>query len=177
MNVHQIRNLILKLFGVYGLFISFSWIQLVLGMLSEHWGARGGPGFLADNFFFLAVLVVWIVLAWTFLRRTDAIRRRIWPEDAGDATPVTLPKTTMAFWVAVVGLYEFLQSVDTLPVIGWRAVMQICPSELPSTLADWVVQLAPCVLSAVCVLRARDIGAWIAAPIGHGAAAEPGENA
>ena len=177
MNVHQVRDLILKIVGVYCLFISFSLIQLVLSMLSEHWDARGGPGFLGDNLFYLALLAVWIVLAWVFLRRTDAIRRRIWPEDAGDATPVTLPRTTMAFWVAVVGLYEFLQSVDVLPLIGWRAVMQISPSELPSTLSGWVVQLAPCVLSAVCVLGARDIGAWIAAPIGHGTAAEPGEDA
>ncbi|NLV40344.1 MAG: hypothetical protein GXY15_03845 [Candidatus Hydrogenedentes bacterium] len=110
MNVPQIRDLILKIVGVYCLVVTFSLVQVVLFTVI---GSVGGGSILLGlgmGIFHLGMLAVWIGLTWVFLRRTDAVRRRIWPEDGAENGPVTLPKMTMAFWVAVVGLSAFLQS-------------------------------------------------------------------
>lgn len=184
MNVPQIRDLILKIIGVYCLVVTFSLLQAVLFMVLE--GLMSGSILLGlgMGIFHLGMLAVWIGLTWVFLRRTDAVRRRIWSEDGADSGPVTLPKMSMAFWVAVVGLSAFLQSVDNFGAIGWRGVADILSSEAPASFVDWAVLLVPVLLSAVCVLRAREIGAWISAPLEHGAATptqdastEPGEDA
>ena len=184
MNVSQIRDLILKILGVYCLVVTFSLAQVVLFTVI---GSLRGGGMLLGmgmGVFSLGMLALWIGLTWVLLRRTDAVRRRIWPEDFADSGPVTLPKMTMAFWVAVVGLYAFLQSVDNFGLIGWRNILTIHSTESPASFVDWAVLLVPVFLSAVCVLRAREIGAWISAPLERGAAiptqdapTEPGEGA
>lgn len=183
MNVHQIRDLILKIIGIYCLVVSFSLIQVVLFMVLEGLTSGGILMAMGMSAFYLGMLAAWIGLSWVLLRRTNAVRRRIWPEDGAASGPVTLPKMTMAFWVAVVGLYAFLQSVDNFGAIGWRGVADIFSSEAPASFVDWAVLLVPVLLSAVCVLRAREIGAWISAPLERGAAmpaqdapTEPGED-
>lgn len=184
MNVPQIRDLILKIVGVYCLVVTFSLLQAVLFMVLE--GLMSGSILLGlgMGIFHLGMLAVWIGLTWVFLRRTDAVRRRIWSEDGADSGPVTVPKMTMAFWVAVVGLHAFLQSAGRLFSIGWEGIATIHSTERSFSLLDWIVFLVPVLLSAVCVLRAREIGAWISAPLEHGAATptqdaptEPGEDA
>lgn len=184
MNVPQIRDLILKIVGVYCLVVSFSLIQVVLFMLLKGLTSGGILMGMGMSILYLGMLAVWIGLAWVLLRRTNAVRRRIWPEDGADSGPVTPPKMTMAFWVAVVGLSAFLQSVDNFGAIGWRGLADILSSEAPASFVDWAVLLVPALLSAVCVLRAREIGAWISAPIERGAVTptqdtptEPGEDA
>lgn len=184
MNVHQIRDLILKIVGVYCLVVSFSLVQVVLFAVIGSLGAGGMLVAMGMSIFYLGMLAAWIGLSWVLLRRTDAVRRRIWPEDGADNDPVPLPKMTMAFWVAVVGLYAFLQSVDNFGLIGWRNIVTIHSTESPASFVDWAVLLVPVFLSAVCVLRAREIGAWISAPLERGEAAptqdaptEPGEDA
>ena len=181
MNVHQIRDLILKIVGVYCLVVSFSLVQVVLFAVIGSLGAGGMLVAMGMSIFYLGMLAAWIGLAWVLLRRTNAVRRRIWPEDGADGGPVTLPKMTMAFWVAVVGLSAFLQSVDNFGAIGWRGVAYILSSEAPASFVDFALLLVPVLLCAVCVLRAREIGAWISAPIERGAATqdaptEPGED-
>ena len=182
MNVPQIRDLILKIVGVYCLVVTFSLIQAVLfTVIGSLWssGILVGMGM---GVYCLGMLAVWIGVTWVFLCRTDVVRRRIWPEDGENSGPVTPPKMTMAFWVAVVGLSAFLQSVDNFGAIGWRGVTYILSSEAPASFVDFALLLVPVFLSAVCVLRAREIGAWISAPIERGAATqdaptEPGEDA
>lgn len=184
MNVPQIRDLILKIVGVYCLVVTFSLLQAVLFMLLD--GLTSGSLLMGMGMsvLYLGMLAAWIGLAWVLLRRTNAVRRRIWPEDGADNDPVPLPKMTMAFWVAVVGLSAFLQSVDNFGLIGWRNIVTIHSTESPASFVDWAVLLVPVFLSAVCVLRAREIGAWISAPLERGEAAptqdaptEPGEDA
>ena len=184
MNVPQIRDLILKIVGVYCLVVSFSLVPAVLFAVIGSLGAGGMLAGMGTGVLSLGMLSVWIGLTWVLLRRTDAVRRRIWPEDGAENGPVTLPKMTMAFWVAVVGLYAFLQSVDNFGLIGWRNIVTIRSTESPASFVDWAVLLVPVLLSAVCVLRAREIGAWISAPIERGAVTptqdtptEPGEDA
>ena len=181
MNVPQIRDLILKLFGVYCLIVSFSLIQVALYSMVRFLGTNGA--FVVVGVLTLPMIFLWIGLTWVLLRRTNAVRRRIWPEDGADNDPVPLPKMTMAFWVAVVGLSAFLQSVDNFGAIGWRGLADILSSEAPASFVDWAVLLVPALLSAVCVLRAREIGAWISAPLERGEAVptqdaptEPGED-
>ena len=181
MNVPQIRDLILKLFGVYCLIVSFSLIQVALYSMVRFLGTNGA--FVVVGVLTLPMIFLWIGLTWVLLRRTNAVRRRIWPEDGADNDPVPLPKMTMAFWVAVVGLSAFLQSAGRLFSIGWEGIATIHSTERSFSLLDWIVFLVPVLLSAVCVLLAREIGAWISAPIERGAAAppdaptEPGEDA
>ena len=179
MNVPQVRDLILKIVGVYCLVVTFSLLQAVLFTVLG--GLRTGGMFGMMEILYAGIFIVWVGLAWVLLRRTDAVRRRIWPEDGADGGPVTLPKMTMAFWVAVVGLSAFLQSVDNFGAIGWRGVAYILSSEAPASFVDFALLLVPVLLCAVCVLRAREIGAWISAPIERGAATqdaptEPGED-
>ncbi len=182
MNVHQIRDLILKIIGVYCLIVSFSLIQVALYSMVRFLGTNGA--FVVVGVLTLPMIFLWIGLTWVLLRRTNAVRRRIWPEHGADNDPVPPPKMTMAFWVAVVGLYAFLQSVDNFAEIGWRNIVAIRSTESPSSLLGWAILLMPPVLSAVCVLRAREIGAWISTPLERGAAmptqdapTEPGEDA
>ena len=182
MNVHQIRDLILKIIGVYCLIVSFSLIQVALYSMVRFLGTNGA--FVVVGVLTLPMIFLWIGLTWVLLRRTNAVRRRIWPEHGADNDPVPPPKMTMAFWVAVVGLSAFLQSVDNFGAIGWRGLADILSSEAPASFVDWAVLLVPVFLSAVCVLRAREIGAWVSTPLERGAAmptqdapTEPGEDA
>lgn len=181
MNVHQVRDLILKTVGVNCLFVSFSLIQMVLYTVIGSLGAGGMRAGMGTGVLSLGMLSVWIGLTWVLLRRTDAVRRRIWPEDGADCGPVTLPKMTMAFWVVVIAFYAFLRYADNFTTIGLRSIEAGRAGQPPISFLGFAGMMAPPALAAACVFRAREIGAWIGAPVARCAAGdtppEPGEDA
>lgn len=169
MNVSQIRDLILKTVGVYCVFISFSYVQMFLQTLLVFMDAHG-QGLPPYEYLTFVFSVVWAVLAWVFLRRTDAVHRRVWPEDTETTAPVVLPKATVAFWVVVIAFYAFLRYADNFTTIGLRSIEAGRAGQPPFSFLGFAGMMVPPALAAVCVFRAREIGAWIGTPVARCAA-------
>ncbi len=169
MNVPQIRDLILKTVGVYCLLISFSYVQMFLQALISPAGI-GVRELSSFDYFIFVLSVVWAALSWVFLRRTDTVRRRIWPEDMESTAPVVLPRATVAFWVVVIAFYAFLRYADNFTTIGLRSIEAGRAGQPPFSFLGFAGMMVPPALAAACVFRAGEIGAWIGAPVARCAA-------
>ena len=163
MNSKQIRDLVLKVVGLYYLSCAVIYGPQFIGVFAG-WSKWEGEG-MSRHAVLLSVLLpllFWLLIGVCLVFLTDRIQAALWPATRGPSEPQdqTKPTGSFSFWIVLVGLFYFLGAVGTvLSEIGtWQRVGGI-PGLL--TRPSFLSQLITAALSLFCVWKPDVLSEWL----------------
>jgi hypothetical protein len=163
MKTSDVRDLAIKLFGVYCL-VSFVTLvpQVVMVLMASESAMQHVSSRLAVAALVSIQAAAFVAFAYLFLFRTAGVVRLIWgpsasSEQSCDGLQVA---TGLAFWIILIGVFYLIQSSSLLLPQLWRLVTQrgIAASYLWGELVSEALVLAA---SLFCILKSKDIEGFI----------------
>ena len=174
MNIRQIRDLSLKILGIY--YLSHAIIiapQFCSIFLS--WGRSpemAGHG-VAIALSVLLPLVFWIAIGLVLTFRTSLVVALLWSSRSEDEHTTATASPSLRFWIVLVGLFFFVRSLGgTVSQLWVFAASQQMRGSF--TYYRSLPELITLILSIVCIAKAKAIETFLMAKIGEDSQPSPG---
>ena len=120
MKTSDVRDLAIKLFGVYCLVTFVAIIpQVVMIFLASESAMQAIRSRLALGGLWCIQFGVYAAFGYLFLFRTQAVVRLIWgPSAPSDQSPGLQVPTGLSFWIVLIGVFYLIQSVSQMISAG-----------------------------------------------------------
>ncbi len=174
MNIRQIRDLALKILGIYYLSsalvrapqfasIFFSWNK------SPEMAGHG----LAISLSVLLPLAFWLLIGLLLTFRTGLVSAILWPSrNEPESTTITRP--SLRFWIVLIGFFFAIGAAGGAVAQLWVLVAH--QSMRGSYMySRFLPELVTLVLSIICIFKAQAIEAWLNTKIGQDSQPEVGQ--
>ncbi|MDD4736333.1 MAG: hypothetical protein PHP44_09525 [Kiritimatiellae bacterium] len=166
MNIRQVRDLALKIFGIY--YLSNALVRAPqFASLFFSWNRNpemAGHGF-AIALSVLSPIAFWLIIGLLLTFRTPRVAGILWKSQEEPASSPTA-RPSLSFWIVLVGFFFFVSAAGGAVAEAWILAFnrQMRGSFVYYKFFPEVVTL---VLSIVCILKAQAIEAWLSRKIGE----------
>jgi hypothetical protein len=165
MNIHQIRDLALKILGIYYL----SRALIYAPQVSSFFLSWDNNPSLADNKLAIGLsgllpLVFWLLIGLVLTFRTGHVAKILWLSRQ-DSEARTIERPSLRFWIVLIGFFFLVSSTGGVVshVLAFVANRNIRD---PFIYYQYLPEIFTLVLSIICIFKARGIEAWLKTKIG-----------
>lgn len=159
MNIHQIRDLALKILGIYYLSRALVYAPQ-LASLFFSWDKRpemDGHG-VSIALSVLVPLAFWLIIGLLLTFRTGVVTNLLWSSRDEPETS-TIAKPSMRFWIVLIGFFFLVSSTGGVVVQIWVIVDKNIQGAV--MYFRFLPEVVTLVLSVVCIIKARAIESWL----------------
>ncbi len=168
MNIRQIRDLALKLLGIY--YLSSALVRTPqFASLFFPW-EKGSPEIaghrLAVALSVLLPLAFWLLIGLLLTFRTRLVDGLLWPSQAEESQSTAPSRPSLRFWIVLIGFFFFVGAAGGAVAEIWILAVnrQIRGSFMQYKFLQELITL---VLSIICILKAQAIETWLKTKIGE----------
>jgi hypothetical protein len=168
MNKSYIRDLALKLFGIFYLLKSAISLGQLIGMLSM---LQSDEPFDASLLYLVLTVIIpltlWLIIGIVLTFRTATVERILWPRQQSDEVATLTAVPPMSFWIVLICFYFIISAIggasSELYVFiakpEWRHLVK------QVQMSSHIVTI---IFSAICIFKAEVIGNWLTKHISKG---------
>ena len=159
MNIYQIRDLALRILGIYYLSNALVYVFQVASLFSMDNNPTLAGNKLAITLSVLVPLVFWLLIGLLLTFRTVHVSKFLWPS-SDEPEGSTIAKPSLRYWIVLIGLFFFISSAGGVVAQIWTfAVSQSMRGSF--TYYKYLPELVTLFLSIVCIIKAKAIEAWL----------------
>ena len=119
-DIHEARDLAVKLFGLYCI---VSFVLLAPQILSVAALSPAHSELITSRLVFAVTTsipaVLYLALGWTLLFRTRSVVRILWRDVTESDSAPPFSASSLSFWITLIGLFYFIRSVSGLATQLW----------------------------------------------------------
>lgn len=165
MNIAHIRDLALKILGIFYLCQALVYAPQICGIFTSLSGnCEYQASRLAVGLSVFLPLFFWLVAGAILTFRTAAVIRVLWSRRESDESMPQTAGSSMTTWIMLVGVFYFVGSLGGVVAELWRVVERRYLD--PIAWDRFVPNLITLGLSIACVVKARAIETWLRRRIG-----------
>ena len=163
MNISQVRDLAVKLLGLYYLITAIAYLPQLVGLFTI--SGKDKEFITHMGFFILSAIlpaILYFIAAFFLLIKTSFVLRILWlHEDSVPATPTTLTLTT---GISLIGFFYLIGSLGGLSVELY--ILSINREMWGSSIQyKYLPNIVSSVLSLICIIKARKIAEFLKSKI------------
>ncbi len=160
MNTQQIRDLAIKILGLYFLSHAIVLLPQIVGTLSF----ANNSDYVAHKSVFLFAsslpVVLYFVVAYVLLLKTRAVMSRLWPTQDQNVDVGRVVSLSLATWVGLVGLFYLVGSVGG--VLAELYILGVKREMLGSYMSfKFIPEIITLILSIICIAKAHAISDYL----------------
>ena len=167
MNIRHIRDLTLKILGIF--YLSHALVYAPqLSSLFMSWDktpeyAGHGPAIALSV---LLPLAFWIGLGLVLVFRTSIVVALLWPRPPEDNGSTAAGTPALAFWIVLIGFFYFVGALGGAVAETWILAVN---REMRGSFLQFkfLPEFITMILSIVCIVKAKAIAAWLQTKIGE----------
>ena len=160
MNTQNIRDLAIKLLGLYFFAQAVVWVPQIIGALS----IANMVDYVAYKSIFvfalLLPLIFYCMIAYVLILKTRIVMVRLWPEQEQNTSEANAVSLSLTTWISLIGLFYFVGSVGgvltELYIIGTKR--ELAGAYLSFKFIPSVITM---IISIVCIAKAHAIANFL----------------
>ena len=174
MNIRQIRDLALKILGLY--YLSSALIrapQFASLFFSWDKSPEMAGHKLAIAFSVLLPFAFWLLIGLVLTFRTGLVAAILWPSREEQASGA-IARPSLRFWIVLIGFFFFVSAAGGTVAQVWTFAVH---RDMRGSFLyyKFLPELVTLVLSIVCILKTQAIEAWLKTKIGEDSQPEVGQ--